>query len=163
MQPATRQSAACCVLIFQCCNALLNADCILFLQVRQKTCPKALRAPQQVHVILRWRFTVACGLMMDGKITMNNIYECFLRYCNFIQVHCDNSDRRSEAAWEVVNQFVCAFKIQLTYFIFRNILWSILIGVPVVTVVYCFMNLSYMTVLSIPEMINAEAVAVVSV
>ncbi|XP_059476112.1 b(0,+)-type amino acid transporter 1-like [Neocloeon triangulifer] len=42
----------------------------------------------------------------------------------------------------------------------RNILWSIAIGVPVVTVVYCFMNLSYMTVLSIPEMIAAPAVAV---
>lgn len=40
---------------------------------------------------------------------------------------------------------------------------SIAIGVPVVTVVYCFMNLSYMTVLSIPEMISAPAVAVVSV
>ncbi|XP_046391371.1 b(0,+)-type amino acid transporter 1-like [Ischnura elegans] len=42
-----------------------------------------------------------------------------------------------------------------------NIPRSIAIGVPLVTLVYCLMNLSYMTVLSIPEMINAPAVAVV--
>ncbi|CAB3360535.1 Hypothetical predicted protein [Cloeon dipterum] len=42
----------------------------------------------------------------------------------------------------------------------KNILRSICIAVPLVTLVYCFMNLSYMTVLSGDEMINAPAVAV---
>ncbi|XP_071445737.1 b(0,+)-type amino acid transporter 1-like isoform X2 [Hetaerina americana] len=42
-----------------------------------------------------------------------------------------------------------------------NIPRSIAIGVPLVTLVYCLMNLAYMTVLSIPEMITAPAVAVV--
>lgn len=41
-----------------------------------------------------------------------------------------------------------------------NIPRSILIGVPLVTSLYVFMNLSYMTVLSIPEMLASPAVAV---
>ncbi|KAI5701351.1 hypothetical protein M8J75_008577 [Diaphorina citri] len=41
-----------------------------------------------------------------------------------------------------------------------NIPRSILIGVPLVTGLYVFMNLSYMTVLNIPEMIASPAVAV---
>jgi hypothetical protein len=43
----------------------------------------------------------------------------------------------------------------------RNILRSIIIAVPLVTVVYFMMNVSYMTVLSIPEMTSSAAVAVV--
>ena len=37
-----------------------------------------------------------------------------------------------------------------------------MIAVPLVTAVYFMMNLAYMTVLTIPEMIAAPAVAVVS-
>lgn len=44
---------------------------------------------------------------------------------------------------------------------FRNIPRSIIIAVPVVTVLYIFMNIAYMTVLSHTEMITAKAVAVV--
>lgn len=42
-----------------------------------------------------------------------------------------------------------------------NILRSILIAVPVVTVVYFMINVAYMTILTIPEMVEAPAVAVV--
>lgn len=42
----------------------------------------------------------------------------------------------------------------------RNILRSIIISVPIVTVLYVFMNIAYMTVLSTPELIHAPAVAV---
>lgn len=42
----------------------------------------------------------------------------------------------------------------------RNIPRSIAIAVPIITVLYVFMNLSYMTVLSPEEMINSTAVAV---
>lgn len=35
-----------------------------------------------------------------------------------------------------------------------------MISVPIVTALYVFMNIAYMTVLSIPEMMNAQAVAV---
>ncbi|XP_063911415.1 b(0,+)-type amino acid transporter 1-like [Zophobas morio] len=41
-----------------------------------------------------------------------------------------------------------------------NIPRSIIISVPIVTALYVFMNMAYMTVLSIPEMMNAKAVAV---
>ncbi|XP_018578925.1 b(0,+)-type amino acid transporter 1-like [Anoplophora glabripennis] len=41
-----------------------------------------------------------------------------------------------------------------------NILRSILIAVPLVTILYVFMNISYMTVLTIEELINSSAVAV---
>lgn len=41
-----------------------------------------------------------------------------------------------------------------------NIPRSIAISVPIITILYVFMNVAYMTVLSIPEMIAAEAVAV---
>ncbi|XP_068082590.1 b(0,+)-type amino acid transporter 1 isoform X1 [Anabrus simplex] len=43
----------------------------------------------------------------------------------------------------------------------KNIPLSIIIGVPLVTFVYFMMNVAYMTVLTIPEMIAAPAVAVV--
>lgn len=43
----------------------------------------------------------------------------------------------------------------------RNILRSIIIAVPLVTMVYFMMNVAYMTVLSIPEMTSSAAVAVV--
>lgn len=43
---------------------------------------------------------------------------------------------------------------------FRNIPRSIAIAVPVVTALYVFMNLAYMTVLTPSEMISAPAVAV---
>ncbi|KAF5280552.1 hypothetical protein FQR65_LT00303 [Abscondita terminalis] len=42
----------------------------------------------------------------------------------------------------------------------KNILRSILISVPLVTVLYVFMNVSYMTALTIPEMTSGTAVAV---
>ncbi|XP_030766225.1 b(0,+)-type amino acid transporter 1-like [Sitophilus oryzae] len=41
-----------------------------------------------------------------------------------------------------------------------NIPRSIAISVPIVTLLYVFMNIAYMTVLSIPEMVDAKAVAV---
>lgn len=41
-----------------------------------------------------------------------------------------------------------------------NIIRSILIGVPLVTTLYVLMNISYMTVLSVPEMTSVPAVAV---
>lgn len=43
---------------------------------------------------------------------------------------------------------------------FRNIPRAIAIAVPVVTALYVFMNLAYMTVLTPSEMISAPAVAV---
>ncbi|KAK4877142.1 hypothetical protein RN001_009648 [Aquatica leii] len=42
----------------------------------------------------------------------------------------------------------------------KNILRSISISVPIVTILYVFMNISYMTALSVPEMISDTAVAV---
>jgi len=45
-------------------------------------------------------------------------------------------------------------------FICRNIPRSIAIAVPIVTALYVFMNLAYMTVLTPGEMISAPAVAV---
>lgn len=44
---------------------------------------------------------------------------------------------------------------------YSNIPRSIMLAVPLVTAVYFMMNISYMTVLTIPEMIAAPAVAVV--
>lgn len=41
-----------------------------------------------------------------------------------------------------------------------NIPRSIIISVPLVTGLYVFMNIAYMTALSVPEMVNAQAVAV---
>lgn len=46
------------------------------------------------------------------------------------------------------------------FFSCRNIPRSIAISVPIVTILYVFMNIAYMSVLSIPEMIKAPAVAV---
>ncbi|KAK0084446.1 hypothetical protein PV325_001196 [Microctonus aethiopoides] len=43
----------------------------------------------------------------------------------------------------------------------KNILRSIIIAVPIITVLYVSMNLMYMSALTIPEMISAPAVAVV--
>ncbi|VVC39529.1 Amino acid/polyamine transporter I [Cinara cedri] len=42
----------------------------------------------------------------------------------------------------------------------RNILLSILLTIPFVTLIYVLINISYLTVLSIPEMISVPAVAV---
>ncbi|XP_075228718.1 b(0,+)-type amino acid transporter 1-like isoform X2 [Lycorma delicatula] len=42
----------------------------------------------------------------------------------------------------------------------KNIFRSIVIGVPLVTGLYFFMNVAYMTVLTIPEMVSVPAVAV---
>lgn len=47
-----------------------------------------------------------------------------------------------------------------TSFDFRNIPRSIAIAIPIVTALYVFMNLAYMTVLSPAEMMAAPAVAV---
>lgn len=44
--------------------------------------------------------------------------------------------------------------------IFRNILRSIAISVPLVIVLYVSMNISYMIALTVPEMTSAPAVAV---
>ncbi|CAH0771800.1 unnamed protein product [Bemisia tabaci] len=41
----------------------------------------------------------------------------------------------------------------------KNIPRAVIIAVPLVTMLYCFMNVSYMTVLSVPELIQAKAVA----
>jgi amino acid transporter len=45
---------------------------------------------------------------------------------------------------------------------FRNLPRSIIIGIPLVTLCYAFINVSYLAVLSATEMIQSEAVAVVS-
>lgn len=45
---------------------------------------------------------------------------------------------------------------------YRNILLSILLAVPFVTLIYVLMNVSYLTVLSVAEMTSVQAVAVVS-
>lgn len=42
---------------------------------------------------------------------------------------------------------------------FRNILRSILLGVPFVTIFYVLINMSYMTVLTVPEIITGGPVA----
>lgn len=42
-----------------------------------------------------------------------------------------------------------------------NVLRSIIIAVPLVAAVYLLMNIAYMTVLTVPEMTAAPAVAVV--
>jgi len=47
-------------------------------------------------------------------------------------------------------------------FRYRNILLSILLAVPFVTMIYVLMNVSYLTVLSVAEMTSVPAVAVVS-
>lgn len=55
------------------------------------------------------------------------------------------------------------FNIEITkyiYFFFRNIPRSIIIAIPIVTALYVFMNLAYMTVLSQSEMMSTTAVAV---
>lgn len=44
----------------------------------------------------------------------------------------------------------------------RNILLSIVLAVPFITMIYVLMNVSYLTVLSVQEMMDAPAVAVVS-
>lgn len=71
---ATGDAAKCCKLhtIFNTHRCTMRFQHTIFsdallLQDRQKTCPKALRAPQRVHVILPWLSTVDCGHMMDGK------------------------------------------------------------------------------------------------
>lgn len=46
---------------------------------------------------------------------------------------------------------------------YSNIPRSIMLAVPLVTAVYFMMNIAYMTVLNIPEMIAAPAVAVVTI
>lgn len=48
------------------------------------------------------------------------------------------------------------------WFCYRNILLSILLAVPFVTMIYVLMNVSYLTVMSVPDMISNECVAVVS-
>lgn len=47
--------------------------------------------------------------------------------------------------------------VQIVYF--RNVLRSIAIGIPFITIFYVLMNISYMTVLTIPEITNSTAVA----
>ncbi|KAJ8931212.1 hypothetical protein NQ314_015909 [Rhamnusium bicolor] len=42
----------------------------------------------------------------------------------------------------------------------RNIPRSIVIAVPIVTILYVFMNIAYMTVLTNDEMMSSQAVAV---
>lgn len=44
----------------------------------------------------------------------------------------------------------------------RNILRSIVIALPLVTGIYFMMNVAYIAVLTVPEMLSAPAVAVVS-
>lgn len=45
---------------------------------------------------------------------------------------------------------------------YRNIPLSVVLAVPLVTAIYLLMNVSYLTVLSVQEMISAPAVAVVT-
>ena len=45
---------------------------------------------------------------------------------------------------------------------FRNLPLAIMIGIPLVTVLYLLVNISYFTVMSVEELLNSPAVAVVS-
>lgn len=47
--------------------------------------------------------------------------------------------------------------------IFRNLPRSIIIAIPLVTLCYVLINLSYLAVMSAEEMVESEAVAVVSI
>ena len=44
----------------------------------------------------------------------------------------------------------------------RDLPWSIMIGIPLVTVCYVLVNIAYLTVLSPAEILTSSAVAVVS-
>ena len=45
---------------------------------------------------------------------------------------------------------------------YRNLPLAIMIGIPLVTVLYLLVNISYFTVMSVDELLNSPAVAVVS-
>jgi len=51
--------------------------------------------------------------------------------------------------------------MNLIELIFRNLPRSIIIGIPLVTICYALINISYLTVMSPMEMMTSEAVAVV--
>ena len=92
---------------------------------------------------------------------------------SILQVNCYNCYRRSGATrsvsawmWNFLyqSQFLSFRKIILNYAqYYSNIPRSIMLAVPLVTAVYFMMNVAYMTVLNIPEMIAAPAVAVVTI
>jgi hypothetical protein len=63
----------------------------------------------------------------------------------------------------VVGRLTYFAKLFLPVHLFRNLPLAILIGLPLVTVVYVLTNLSYFTVMSIDEMISSPAVGVVSI
>ncbi|KAJ9577752.1 hypothetical protein L9F63_005672, partial [Diploptera punctata] len=74
-------------------------------------------------------------------------YSCLWSYDGCIE-NVTNEVTKLESAWELRSM--------------RNILLSIVIGVPLVTVIYCFTNVAYMSVLTRSEMnTNATAVAVI--
>lgn len=92
---------------------------------------------------------------------------------SILQVNCYNCYRRSEET-RSVSVWMWNFLYQLQFLSFRkiiiyyvqyysNIPRSIMLAVPLVTAVYFMMNVAYMTVLNIPEMIAAPAVAVVTI
>lgn len=53
--------------------------------------------------------------------------------------------------------------LHLSIFFFRNLPRSIMIAIPLVTLCYVLINMSYLTVMSAAEMVESEAVAVVSI
>lgn len=57
---------------------------------------------------------------------------------------------------------VMGYTIEETVNLQRNLPLSLLIGVPIVTVGYLLVNMSYFAVLSYQEILNADAVALVS-
>lgn len=76
----------------------------------------------------------------------------------YFQDMCIEHNGRGEKTRKVLspNSYL-QHSVQIIYF--RNVLRSIAIGIPFITIFYVLMNISYMTVLTIPEITNSTAVA----